>query len=66
MFIGLFIFLDAQAKATYMQAKSLLSGYKVKDALMKDYKTITKQETIAQALQLLLNGESKNFLVMEN
>lgn len=66
VFIGLFIFLGAQAEATYTQAKSMLAGYKVKDALMKEYKAIAGHETIKTAVQLLLNGQCKNFLVMEN
>lgn len=65
VFIGLFIFLGAQAEATYTQAKSMLAGYKVKDALMKDYKVIDKDATVKEAVHVLLNGQCKNFLVTE-
>jgi glycolate oxidase len=37
-----------------------------KDVLMKDYKMIDKNETIEKAIQMLLNGQSKNFLITEN
>lgn len=66
IFIGIFIMLGAQAEAQYTQAKSMLAGYKVKDALMKDYKIIAGHETIKTAVELLLNGQGKNFLVMDN
>ena len=66
VFIGLFIFLGAQAEASYTQAKSMLAGYKVRDVLMKDYKMIDKGETVKEAVHMLLNGQSKNFLVTEN
>lgn len=66
IFIGIFIILGAQAEAQYTQAKSTLAGYKVKDVLMKDYRMIDKGETVKKAVQILLNGQSKNFLITEN
>lgn len=66
IFIGLFIIVGAQAEAQYTQAKSMLVGYKVKDVLMKDYIMIDKNETVEKAVQMLLNGQSKNFLITEN
>lgn len=66
IFIGIFIILGAQAEAQYTQTKSTLAGYKVKDVLMRDYKVIDKDETIKKAVQILLNGQSKNFLITEN
>ncbi|MEX2595351.1 MAG: site-2 protease family protein [Salibacteraceae bacterium] len=66
VFIGLFIFLGAQAEASYAQAKSLLKGYKVRDVLMKQYQTIESNQPIKKAIEILLNGQSKNFLVTEN
>lgn len=44
----------------------MLAGYKVKDVLMKDYRMIDKSETVKEAVQMLLNGQSKNFLTTEN
>ena len=66
IFIGFFIFLGAQAEAEYTQAKSMLKGFTVNDVLMKQYQTIESDDTIKSAVQLLLNGQCKNFLVMEN
>ncbi|HRC32241.1 MAG TPA: site-2 protease family protein [Bacteroidia bacterium] len=66
VFIGLFIFIGAQAEVEYAQAKSMLAGYKVKDVLMKEYNSIDAKETIKTAISMLLNGQSKNFLITEN
>lgn len=66
IFIGFFIFLGAQAEATYTQTKSMLEGYTVKDVLMQHYQTIDASQRVSIAVQLLLNGQCKNFLVMEN
>lgn len=66
IFIGLFIMFSAQAEAEYTQIKSMLKGYKVKDVLMKNYQELDAGEKIKTAVQMLLNGQSKNFLVTEN
>ncbi|MET0758894.1 MAG: site-2 protease family protein [Flavobacterium sp.] len=66
IFIGLFVMLSAQAEAEYTQVKSMLKGYKVKDVLMKHYQKLDADEKIKTAVQMLLNGQSKNFLVTEN
>jgi Zn-dependent protease/predicted transcriptional regulator len=66
IFIGLFIMLGAQAEVQYTQTKYILKGYKVKDALMRQYQVIDFNETIKTAVQMLLNGQYKSFLVTEN
>jgi Zn-dependent protease/predicted transcriptional regulator len=66
IFIGFFIFLGAQAEAEFSQAKSMLKGFTVNDVLMKQYQTIESRDTIKSAVQILLNGQFKNFLVVEN
>ena len=66
VFIGLFVFLAAKAESEYTQTKSLLHGYKVKDVLMQQYNSIDAGETIKTAVKILLDGQSKNFLVTEN
>jgi len=66
IFIGLFIFLGAQAVAEYTQSKSILKGFTVNDVLMKQYQTISSGETIKAAVTMLLNGQCKSFLVTDN
>lgn len=66
IFIGFFIFLGAQAEAAFTQTKSLLEGYKVRDVLMQHYQTVDGGQRVSMAVQMLLNGQCKNFLVMED
>lgn len=66
IFIGIFIMLGAQAEAQYTNAKHILKGFKIKDATMRQYQTVNSNQTIKTAVDILLNGQSKNFLVLED
>jgi len=66
IFIGVFIFLGAKSEAEATQSRSMLKGYKVKDALMRDFQTIESAESIQTAVRTLLNGQAKSFLITEN
>lgn len=63
IFIGLFIFLGAQAEAEQTQTQSLLKGFLVKDALLKEIPAIEAGESIRQAITHLLGSQNKYFLV---
>lgn len=64
MFIGIFIFLGAQAEAEQTQAQSMLSGYTVRDVLMCEIPAVQASDTVSSAVTLLLGSQNKNFLVM--
>jgi len=66
MFIGLFVFLGARAEAEYTQTQSVLKGFTVDDVLMKEIPSVQSGEPVKTAVDLMLNGQNKNFLVMEN
>jgi Zn-dependent protease len=66
IFIGIFIMLGAQAEAQYTNAKYMLKGFKIKDAIMRQYQTVNSNQSIKVAVDMLLNGQSKNFLVLED
>ena len=66
IFIGLFIFIGAQAEVEFTLAKTVLKEFKVSDVLMRNYQTIESSETIKTAVDILLNGQCKNFLVTHN
>ncbi len=66
IFIGLFIILGAQAEAEMVKTQFFISDLKAKDALMTDFKTLDKNQPISDAVKRLLDGEAKNFLVMES
>jgi predicted transcriptional regulator len=58
--------LGAQAEASMTQAKFILAGYTVNDVLMRHYETISASDTVKTAVSMLLNGQTKTFLVTEN
>ncbi len=66
IFIGIFIFLGAQAESSHVQAQSLLHTYKVADVMMYRFSTLHTTHTLAEAAKLLLEGQEKDFLVQEN
>ncbi len=65
IFIGLFIFLGAQAEADMTESKFALSGYKVHDIRMTNYASIGIRDPLAVPVSMLLDGQCRNFLVMD-
>jgi Zn-dependent protease/predicted transcriptional regulator len=66
IFIGLFVIIGAQMESEYSDSKYSLKGYKVRDVIMKQYQTIDASEPIKTAVTLLLDSQSKIFLITEN
>ncbi|QEH42973.1 site-2 protease family protein [Chitinophaga sp. XS-30] len=65
IFIGLFIFLGAMAESEQVQTQTVLKGHTVAEVTMKEIPLLQRQDTIAKAVELLLNGQARNFLVMD-
>lgn len=63
IFIGLFIFLGAQAEANYSQSKLLLKGYTVKNVVMSEIPVIEEDASIRDAVSKLLNSQNRNYVV---
>jgi Zn-dependent protease/CBS domain-containing protein len=66
IFIGLFIFLGAQAEAAHSQHKLLLKGFFVRDVVMHEIPTMDEGMTVAEAASRLLDSQNRNFLVVRN
>jgi Zn-dependent protease/CBS domain-containing protein len=65
IFIGLFIFLGAAAEAEQVQTQSLLKGHTVEHVTMQRFPVLNRTDSIEKAVEMLLNGQAKNFLVMD-
>jgi len=65
VFIGVFIFLGAQAEAQFAEAKSLLKGYTVADAMMRNFPFVRPTDTIEYCSDQLLASQNKNFIVSD-
>ncbi len=66
IFIGLFVILGARAEAEAVRSQSFLEGFTARDALMTNVPVIDKHQTIHEAVQILLDGQARTFLVTEN
>lgn len=66
IFIGVFIFLGAQAEAQFAEAKSLLGGFTVADAVMSDVPVLHPNDSIEFSSDRLLSSQNKNFIVVDD
>ncbi len=66
IFIGLFIFLGAQAEAQMVKTQFFISDLTASDALMTRYSGLDIHDPISRAVTRLLDGEAKNFVVTSN
>lgn len=64
--IGLFIYFGAQAESQYVQADSILKKYTVKDVLMNKFSSLKVNDKISDAVDGLLDGQAKDFLIMDD
>ncbi len=65
IFIGLFIILGAHAEAEMVKNEFYINELKASDALMTNFPRIDRNKTITDAVKILLDGEAKSILVMD-
>lgn len=66
IFIGLFVIVSAQMETEHAASKFILKGFKVRDVLMKQYQTIDASAPIKTAIALLLDSQSKIFMITKD
>lgn len=66
IFIGLFVFLGAHSENLMVQNQSELNDLTASNAVMRSFISFDKSESIATAVNALLNGQARNFLITDN
>ena len=66
VFIALFVWLGAAAEASSVQTSAMLDGVPIDDLMITDVETLAPPDTVARAVQLILDGFQQDFPVIEN
>ena len=61
--IGVFVFIGAEAESRMVQITSVLGGVRVRDAMMTNFRTLTPDDSLANAARELLAGSQHDFPV---
>ena len=66
LFIALFVWIGASNEAQDAEEDSLLAGFKVRDAMLTDYRRLTPDDTVQNTVQLILQGWQADFPVISD
>ncbi len=61
--IGAFIILSASSETSIVKAQALLNGHSVGEIVMTDFASLDQSISIAEASEVVLNGQSSNFVI---
>jgi Zn-dependent protease/CBS domain-containing protein len=65
LLIALFVWIGATQEAAAAQMKSSFAGAAVRDAMLTDFRALSRRDSLADATQLLLAGSQTDFPVVE-
>ncbi len=65
LLIAIFVYLGAQFEANFVEQKSLLHPYTVRDIMMRQYHKLNASDPLTEAVKLLLDTQDKDFIVMD-
>jgi len=63
--IAFFVWMGAQQESSLVQLRAALAGLSVKDAMITDYRVMSRREPLARAVELTLAGFQHDFPVVE-
>jgi len=65
LFIALFVWIGAAQEAGDVRMKSMLNGISVAKAMLTDFQSLTPEDSIQRAIQLILAGSQHDFPVVD-
>ena len=66
LFIAFFVWIGAAQEAGMAQMQSAVGGTPVRQAMLTDFQTLQKEDSLDRAIELTLAGSQKDFPVMNN
>ena len=66
LIIAVFVWFGASQEARTSQMRSAVGGIPVKQAMLTDFKTLGKNDSLERAIELTLTGSQKDFPVVDN
>lgn len=61
--IGFFVYLGAGSEASYETIRTGLTGFTVRDVVMRNFSLLQPDDSLERAVQLLLNSQEEEFVV---
>jgi len=66
LLIGVFVFLGARSETMMVKNMSLLEGYKVQDAMMTNFTTLSPNNTLDDAIEAMIAGPDADLIIEED
>ena len=66
LFIAFFVWIGATQEASMAQLKSAIGGIPVQQAMITDFKTLNRYDSLERAVELTLAGSQKDFPIVDN
>jgi Zn-dependent protease len=66
LFIALFVWIGAAQEAAAARMKTSLEGYRVRDAMLTDFRVLHPEQTMGDAARMILAGSQQDFPVLES
>jgi Zn-dependent protease len=66
LFIAFFVWIGAAQEASMAQMRAAIGGIPVQQAMLTDFKTLNKNDSLERAIELTLAGAQKDFPVVDN
>jgi Zn-dependent protease/CBS domain-containing protein len=66
VFIALFVWIGAAQEASLVQIRSAIAGIPVRQAMITDFRSLTPDDSLQEAVELTLTGAQKDFPVVES